>query len=153
MVKRRVALVTVIPEPEDNFDERFQRLGETLNATMQPFGLYLQSTVLLPEDELAQVGKSLVMADFVLGDLAFSDRVLHPDRYAEDDKTQHLMAEVGLDEDEAETIRSEWAQRLGRTESKEVSDDHEGGDGGHPETDASDGEREADSGGDTAGGD
>jgi hypothetical protein len=121
-------------DPEEDFDARVAVLCQTLTEAAQPIGLYLRNTYMTPERE----GSStiLVYAEFTLGDLAFSDRVQHPEKAKADDEVRLAMAESGMENLDAEVMADRWRQWKNREhlegggDGDDDSAESEGGDEG-----------------------
>jgi hypothetical protein len=95
------------PDNED-FEARAALMNQQLTEATQPIGLYLRNTYMTPESE----GSSnvLVYVEFTLGDVAFSDRVQHPERAKADDETRLALAESGMEDLDTEVMRDRWEQ-------------------------------------------
>jgi hypothetical protein len=88
------------PEPDPRMEEAVRTAVDRLGDGARRCGLYLGTVrVSLPSAS----GPSLVLADFSVGDLAFSQRVLDPDG-EEDNKTVRTM-EVDADLDQWNAAR------------------------------------------------
>ena len=101
----------IFGSPEGNpldpeFEERLGTTTSQLNEAASTLGLYLQSlSVRVPEDDPSE--HMILMADFIIGDLAFSEQTLYPKRFEENEKTREMFADSGLD-DPAQNIRDQW---------------------------------------------
>lgn len=104
------------PQMEDAVRTAVERLGERARRC----GLHLGSVrVAMPPAD----GPALVIADFSVGDLAFSQRVLDPSG-EEDNKTVRAM-EVDADLDEWNAARERLRERLANTDGPLGADDDE----------------------------
>ncbi|MGH2868989.1 MAG: hypothetical protein ACRDNK_15705 [Solirubrobacteraceae bacterium] len=103
--------MTVVPDDGGDFRLALDRTRDAVDTLTSPLGLYLQGPLVpLPQQDGETVA---VIADFLLGDLAFADRVQNPQRYAEDDKTREMFADAGLD-DPSEALKAQWGKLLNR---------------------------------------
>jgi hypothetical protein len=117
------------PEDDAEFQARAMVLNQQLMDATQPIGLYLRNTYMTRESE--ESSTVLVYAELALGDLAFSDRVQHPEKAKADDETRLMMAEAGMEDLDAEVMRDRWEQWKKREHLKGGGDgdDDQGGDG------------------------
>lgn len=101
-------------EPDPDVEAAIRSAVDRLGAGGQRCGLHLNSVrVAVPEDV---PGPALVIADFAVGELAFTDRVLNPSG-EEDNKTVRKM-QVDLDLDQ-------WMEARRRLERLGDPDDDE----------------------------
>jgi hypothetical protein len=102
--------MTDTADSEGDFEERLHTLGAQIKDATQPLGLYLRSMYLPPNPDQAHTGQVVVVAEFDLNEIAFSDRVQNPEKYRQDNEVRELSAELGGDA-EAEALREEWRRR------------------------------------------
>jgi hypothetical protein len=103
-------------ENEDDFTLRVSHLGDALTEVARDLGLYLQR-VLVPDQEMGPGSQVTILAEFMIGDVAWSDEVLHPVRHAQDMDTRLRLHEAGLNEQTAiEDARRELREALGQAD-------------------------------------
>lgn len=96
------------PDNDEEFQARAALLNQQLLEATQPMGLYLRNTYMTPESEGST--RVLVYVEFVLGDVAFTDRVQNPEKARQDDETRLALAEAELVDLDAEVMRDRWEQ-------------------------------------------
>lgn len=85
-------------------------MGEWLEShTREDLGLYLESLMAHPSEE---EGKLMVIANFMIGDRAWEDKVQNPVRHAETQQTREMIQDAGL-EDPTEQLKEQWKGLLG----------------------------------------
>ena len=84
-------------------------MNEALKDATQQIGLYMREAWMAPDHESGTVA---VYVEFALGDLAFSERVQHPEREVENDRTRLALAEAEMDDTTAEVIAERWQSWL-----------------------------------------
>jgi hypothetical protein len=99
--------------PED-FEPRVALLTEQLTEATQGIGLYVRQMALtVPEEDSPM---AYVLVEFTLGDLAFSERVQHPEVAAQNEETRQVLEEAGLGDTDAEIVREQWEERKRKLE-------------------------------------
>lgn len=95
---------------EMDFELKAKAAFEQIEDKARQMGLYYDSAraVMLPDGEL------VLMVDFILGDVAFSDRVQNPQRYSTD--TLLRTMEKGQQDDDFLNERERIKQALARGE-------------------------------------
>jgi hypothetical protein len=101
-------------EPDPDVEAAIRSAVERLGTGSQRCGLHLSSArVALPEDA---PGPALVIADFAVGDLAFTDRVLNPSGEEDNKAVRKMQVDLDLDE---------WLEARRRLENLGGPDDDE----------------------------
>jgi hypothetical protein len=82
-----------------------EQAGEALDDLARQLGMYVEHYNWIPTPD----GQEALVVDFVLGDIAFSDRIQNPQKYSTDDAIRRIAKQL-----EADTFLDE------RTRLKEV---------------------------------
>ena len=111
-------------EDDDAFSvEHIAPMMEKLDDEAKKLGLYIQGygVTQVPDMEgepiehedghMTVPAKKVVAATFLLGDLAFTDRVQFPEKFEQDEQTRLMMKQMGVD-DEAESLKQELQRRI-----------------------------------------
>lgn len=100
-------MVMMPAEPPDNIEEKMLALKDQVEERCAPLGLYLRGLGLRPPDE--HPPDMVVVLDFTLGDLAFSDRVQNPEREQINRQVAEMTDELG--DSTGETLRQHWIDK------------------------------------------
>lgn len=81
------------PNPDDENIELFTKI-EPLEDAARQIGLYLEEAGVIQN----QTGEQAIFVNFAIGDVAFSDRVQHPERYTVDTEFRNMQTNMARDD-------------------------------------------------------
>lgn len=104
----------MIPFEEGEVPEDLRLRADQLEETSRKIGLYLQGFALgiLPIREYGEGGAAAIFATFAVGEEAFSDRVLHPEKYDEDSEFRRLAIKADPSDIILEELRKEYEEEF-----------------------------------------
>lgn len=108
--------MVMMPERPDNLGEKLTTLREQMAARADPLGLYMREFALAPRDPDDMNPDIILIANFTIGDLAFSPRVQNPAKEREDRVVDEMNDEMG--DSTGESLRQHWIDKgvIGRDE-------------------------------------
>lgn len=99
-------------EPESNLDAKIPELEDAARQ----LGLYLSEAGVLEGE-----GRQAIVATFSIGQVAWSDRIQHPENYTTEKEL--AVMEAGIQKDDFLDVRQQIAEKLARGEDPFAEDE------------------------------